>query len=686
MSIETRRKAGRSHTGLAGTVRILIGLLIVLTIVTGPLGCQAGRARRSRLRAMKITDTSGYAELVARRRKHEQTTKTDGTDTSSEETIFEESVNLEADGYAIHPNFLEFTVGGLLGLRQYAFEDVTDDDVRSLRDDGSIEEFLFEGTMFRKKKYPLSVYASRERSLVPRLFQESIDTVSTNYEVIWQYLHEKAPTRLQFSHNDISFDPAAGTTTTERGDHQTTSFRLETGYIFNPSNTLTLRYERRKVREQPFEFNYDLDDATLSHVLEFGEGNRHRLDSDLYWTDQTGTFSLERFRWRERLRLEHSRTLRTEYQFEAIDRTQGNISATTPIEDRSYHVSALIEHRLYESLISQFTTSFQRQELNEDSRIDRVRAGATFDYRKRNRWGMLLADYQIDFQRQENRVQDQDVRVLQEPHTFNDPNPVTLVNRNIDLGSIVVTDENRLTLFQPGRDYTVERVGDRVELHRVTTGAITDGQLVLVDYTYHLGGTFELDTLTQNFRIEQKFKWGLSTYYRLRNQDQTLWPEEASGAVPEDITSHLFGVEWEHRKLRLAAEYEDYQSTLNSYEAIRLFADYSRRFKRGSIGSVGARWTNIDYSFPDPRRTRLLTLEGRYRHPITRRLTVEGTVIYRTEEDTLSGPEDGIDIDLSLEWFIRKTEIRITYELNQFEDNFARNDSSALYVQVRRNF
>jgi hypothetical protein len=156
--------------------------------------------------------------------------------------------------------------------------------------------------------------------------------------------------------------------------------------------------------------------------------------------------------------------------------------------------------------------------------------------------------------------------------------------------------------------------------------------------------------------------------------------------TPDDVTAHVIGVEFRRWSFRLSAEYEDHDSTITPFEAVRLGGDYTHRFKFGATGSVKARWSDVSYKPPDERDTRFFTIEGRYRHPIGRGLTVEGAVLYRNEKDSLSGDDEGVDVDLGLEWLIRETEIRVTYEFGQFEDDFAKNDYSTLYVQVRRRF
>ena len=637
---------------------------------------------------MRLTDFEGYTELVTRHWERDQESRAGSADSSSEETIFEERVWLETDGYVYHPNLLDFTLGGLFGLIQQEFEQVTGAQARSSSDDGTLVEFDLQAQILKRKKYPATVFARRHRGLTPRPFLPSLETITTAYGFTWRYVSEKTPTSLQFNHSDVRLNPIFVTgETEEEGRQENTVLRFETGYNFSDHNTLSFVYERESVEERPFELDYDSDQATLSHRWEFGADHRHRLDSELYYFDQRGTFDLELARWRETLWLKHSDTLRSEYRFEAIDRTQGSRTRDLPpIQERSFYFSGALEHRLYESLTSHFLGFVQRQEFEPGLDIDRLGGQASFTYRKNNPWGALHVNYSLRAERNDHRGNVQLVEIVEEPHTFRDPEPVTLNNPNIDTGSMIIQGEDRVTFFQPGRDYTVRAIGDRVEIERVPTGQIVDGQLVLITYVFRLGGSFSLDTVGQTFGVRQQFDFGLAPYYRLEWQDQNVSPADATGAVPEDITAHIVGVEFRKSSLRLMAEYEDRDSTIDPLTAIRLSASYAHRFQFGATGSIGARWSNIQHEPPNEREVEWLTLDGRYRHPITSNLTVEGTVLYRLAEDSLSGDDEGVDLSFSLEWLVRKTEVRLTYEFAQFEEDFARNDSSTLYVQVRRNF
>ena len=107
-------------------------------------------------------------------------------------------------------------------------------------------------------------------------------------------------------------------------------------------------------------------------------------------------------------------------------------------------------------------------------------------------------------------------------------------------------------------------------------------------------------------RVQQDFEFGLSPYYRLRQQNQSISPSDALGAIAEDITGHTVGAEYERGPIRLVAEYEDHESNINPFDAVRLSADYKRRFKNRASGSLKARWSRVDRRAPQQSRGEIL--------------------------------------------------------------------------------
>jgi len=647
-------------------------------------GCQSAGTREGDLRAVRINDFRRELLVTGRMREQEQDSKVGAGSTSSRERTIEEALKLTTEGSVYHPNFLEFSLAGLFGLLQEDFESEFDGRRRTSGDEGDILEFDLEGRFLKKKPFPGTVYARRYRALEPRPFLSSLETTTTNYGFVWRYVHPKAPTSLQYNSTDVRLDPLDEEE--ESGRQKNTTLRLETGYRFSEHHTLSFVYDRRTVEEVPFALHYDSDELKLSHRLDFGKDHQHRLESELNAFDQRGTFDIERWRWREVLRLTHGETLRSWYQFEYQDRTQGTLSGVPPIGEKMHLMSGTLEHRLYESLVSQLFVFGQWQNFDDGLDVTRYGVQPSLDYRKKNPWGVLLSNYAYRWQKEDREGGTREVEVIDERIVLTDPGPATLSSTNVQITSMVVTDAERITRYELDRDYRIRVLGDQVEIERVPTGRIADGQTVLVDYLHLIGGDFALDTQTHHLAVRQNFAFGLSPYYRFRRQGQDISPREAEGFRIDNIESHLGGLEWQRGPIRWIGEYEDHASTINPFRAVRTSADLQHELTPRGSGRLRARWSDINRTGDQDRRIRFLTVEERYRQRVGNSLTVEAAVLYRTEEDSISGNDEGVDVDFSLEWLIRQTEVRITYEYGQFEDDFAQNRNQTLYVQFRRKF
>ncbi len=661
-------------------VSIHVGTVLLLLFT----GCQTSR-RHSSIRTFELGRRTGYIEFVARQREDDRTSKSDSGRSESKELILEERLRLETKGYVYHPNLLVFSLGAMFGLQQMDFENSFSGGTMDTSKDGDILEFDIQSTLFQAKRYPLSLFARRARSITPRPFESSIQTTNTSYGLSWQYVNPRTPIRLNFKHSVIEQDPFLGAGERE-GREENTILRLEAMHRFSDRNVLSFDYNHEELEQRPFPTEYVRDRVRLRHRLEFGGDKRHSLESQLDYETGEGTFDSDLTRWTELLSLNHTERLRSWYKIEAFDRNQGSVSRADEVSERSYNAEAGLEHRLYESLESRLLGFFWNQDFGSDLSVRRAGFQADFDYRKKNRWGVLRGTYRLRFERRDQSEGQVDFEVVDRPSTFVAFEPLVLQDDNITRASIMLLREDRTELYEEGRDYVLTPVGDGIEIERVATGRIEDGETVLVSYRFRIVGGFDLDTLNQSFSLRQEFAFGLSPYYRFAQQRQDMSPPGASGITPEDIDAHTVGVEYRRGPLRLKAEHTDHKSNVRPFRAVRLRGSYRRDFKNRATLGLGASWAEIDQGPPRPRDTRIMTAEARYSQPITERLMFQGGISYGDQTGTSTGRDRVLRASFSLDYSIRKTELHVKYEFSTLDDDFTEEDSSTLYIQIRRRF
>ena len=170
-------------------------------------GCRAQPTISYGIKPAGITSVGGHVDFIVRSQERELKSKTSASKTRSEETIFEESVTLETEGYLLHPNIIDLALAGTFGLVQEDFLDEVDGRKRETSDAGDLYEFDVHAQFLKKRTYPTSVFAKRRRGIVPRPFLPRLETTTTSYGLTWQYVNKKNPVSLQFSHIDARLSP-----------------------------------------------------------------------------------------------------------------------------------------------------------------------------------------------------------------------------------------------------------------------------------------------------------------------------------------------------------------------------------------------------------------------------------------------------------------------------------------------
>lgn len=504
------------------------------------------------------------------------------------------AVELGMQGSLYHPNFFDFNLLMRDGLY---WEDMKADDGRDpyhRRGDLFVQNYDLNIAMLKEEPYAVSPFASRHILDRDYDFFTRVKVDSEQYGTRAGYNAGLIPFGVTVSHRDETVDDQARPSSSS---DDTLSFSAQNTRGSDNSTTIDYWYDefsRRDGELAPQEGREHSVHATDTE--RFGRENRSSLRSALaynyrdYWQDTSESTGL-----RERLALQHSKTLHSAYDYTFDSRREGASSS----DDHSGRVA--LGHKLYESLYSTFDVHgadnhASADDYSYDNRIYGV--GIDEQYTKRlSTWGRLNLGYTGLRDRHEQSDSGAALAIVAESHVLTDGQTTFLNRARPDLATIRVMDSRGIVTYRESLDYLVIPRGDRVEIRRVTGGAIPNGGTVTVNYTAAAQPQATYDTQSDGYSARMEFLEGLlGVYGRLH----TVRNDGAPPATAENVDDRTIGMDVSWGYLRAGAEYEDYESNVTPYRAIRFFQAVSCPIDR--ISQLGLDATETKSSYPDANR------------------------------------------------------------------------------------
>lgn len=165
---------------------------------------------------------------------------------------------------------------------------------------------------------------------------------------------------------------------------------------------------------------------------------------------------------------------------------------------------------------------------------------ATIRHRRELPVGTLTATYRVRHDRRSQRTRAPESSVAGERTTLSGTTAAALALPRVVAGSVMVSNLTRSQVYIENIDYTLTAVGQTTRLQRLIGGAILDGEDVLVDYAYDLGGTFANAETEQTFNLN----WALSPLASIYFRESRATVELLSGAPTfalDDTRTRLLG-------------------------------------------------------------------------------------------------------------------------------------------------
>ena len=115
-----------------------------------------------------------------------------------------------------------------------------------------------------------------------------------------------------------------------------------------------------------------------------------------------------------------------------------------------------------------------------------------------------------------------EIDVFDEPLLLVGTTPVDLRNEFVVPGSVVVRNADKTQTYVEGLDYRLIVTGSVTSVQRLVNSSITDGETVLVDYSYSTSGTAEFDTYGSGIGLSANFLQTFRAHARYDRQDTNV--------------------------------------------------------------------------------------------------------------------------------------------------------------------
>lgn len=596
----------------------------------------------------------------------------------------EETVGLEAQGALIDEKLLTFDLGARWGLSQERFWETRPGRDLYQSPDGHLLEYDAKFTLFPRGKISVSGYALREDSRLPRAFLPSLDRSLERYGLSVFLNDPRFPMRFEFAHlyDELTSRTYALQDDEQRGEDK---FRYEATWQIDPRHSLRLEYEYEDRSEQysgsATRFDTTRNYLILNHALRFGEGDRSAWETLARFQDETGDLARDIAEVNSRLRLQHTKSFATNYNFQFLRDAYQELTTDT------WRGEAGFTHQLGERL----TTSMQLYGLSQsaDENADFHEWGGLINlaFARDNDLGRFSANLSYNHTRTDTNDGGRTGVVVAESLTFRDPLPAYLLHTDVVLGSIFVTNAARTRTYLPIRDYIILPLGRYFALKRVPTGNIADRETVLVTYTYRVYQDYDLTRDRLDIRVQQQFKFGLTPYYAGSFQNEALDEGDFYRFRERDVTRHRLGATYKRRRWSVGAEYEYNDDSIDPYRAMHFNGDVvlvqKARQQLDGKATLSRFWFDGARGLPE-RNTTLLDLGLTYRQLLAQNLEATAGAMYRFEDDSLFGDTHGVDLTTGLEWKIGYFSLLFEAEYDLLDLPGSRDDGFAVWLKLKR--
>lgn len=607
--------AGNASRRVGASPRVAgCGLGLAVMLCAGACWAQASGPSRQRgaeeIAPFRLTGIEGYAQARFLQDDNRSQAQRGRPESRARQSILTEEVYLMTHSYIYHPGLISLDLGGgpVLEKGSNASDAVASSSRRQM------VNLNARATVLRDKPYNGALFYDRGNQTQSIGPAQVMLTEHTRYGLDFALLRPVTPVPVQLN---VTRMQTQGSGADQILDDRTDQLNLRMEGNLGSLGTTALQYRNGRQESVsgspglPIQaVNSTSENINLDTRLRFGANQQYdlanvvTLNTHRFAGGSASAADLRDARFGLDLRGTHSEDLRTfaRYNLSATDQGDQTMTANS--------LGAGVNYRLNPEWSASLAA---RADVNRTSQLASNQYGVdgAGTYQKTLPLGRLTAGYSFAYTQRDQHATGSESRAVGEQRTLSSTTPVPLSRPLIVAGSVAVSNLTRTQTFVEGRDYVLSVIGLDTRLQRVIGGNILDGQEVLVDYAFEVGGTYAVNQLDQAVSLDWGFKNYLNVYARLTDSS----PELRSGTPTSPLNpgrSRLFGTRGElplEVPMELVqdllvggrAEWEDRREAISPYERAtqEVFTQVALPLVYSGNVRLGRRHTRTDYSL-DP--------------------------------------------------------------------------------------
>ena len=472
----------------------------------------ADGSRAEEIQPYQLTGVDGY--VAVQYLQDDQTTAQPGTPGSRQsQSAFRIEIFTMTHGYVYHPNLMTLDLGGGPILHNETFAGDTGEE----RARGGLYNFTARTTLLRDKPYTGSLFFSHLNPTVSVAPGQVLTQENTRYGFDFSLLAAASPVPLQAG---FSRSHTQGRGSDRMVDDRIDQLNLSASRSYGALGSTQFQYQANRQTSQSGSQNLAIQSSTANNQavnldtrLQFGDNRQYDLTNIVSFNRQdytldSGTFpGLTDERFTLDLRARHSDKFQSYGFYNYGHSNQGDLDSVSQAASAglNYWPMTGLETNLGIRGDSNDTLQYNARSRGIDGSIR---------YERPLPLGTVQVSYGARYDSRSQQSQSSQTSVIGERVTLTGVAWVDLAHPYVVAGTPVVTNAGRSQTFVAGIDYLLTVVGTQTRLQRLIGGNILDGEQVLVDYAYDVGGTYAYNQTDQTFNLNWNLSNNINTYFR----------------------------------------------------------------------------------------------------------------------------------------------------------------------------